>query len=195
MIGSGSGKLTIKRYKEKLKGHTKTVIDHKKEVYKCMKDCGHPIQGLLHDMSKFSPIEFFESVKYFTGTRSPIENAKEVKGYSDAWLHHKGKNKHHSQYWIDNSWGKTTPQEIPWKYLLELICDGIGAGKVYSKNRGETWSQETPLKYWYDRDQTSYYHPNTRKKLEWYYSQIATYGWEYVADRIKHQGDYYKINK
>lgn len=175
-----------------LKGHTKTVLDHKREVYKAMKECGHPIQGLIHDMSKFSPIEFFESVKYFTGTRSPIENAKEVKGYSDAWLHHKGRNKHHSQYWLDCSWGKTVPQEIPWKYLLELICDGIGAGKVYAKNRGEEWSQASPLKYWNDRDQTSYYHSNTRNKLEWYYTQIAINGWEYVSSRISEDGDYYE---
>lgn len=173
-------------------GHLKTIFRHKKYVYKAMKDCGHPIQGLVHDLSKFSPIEFFESVKYYTGDRSPIENAKEDKGYSAAWLHHKGRNKHHSQYWLDCSWGKTVPQEIPWKYLLELICDGIGAGKAYADNRGEKWDRSTPLKYWNDRDQTSYYHPSTRKKLEWYYVQIAINGWEYVSSRISEDGDYYE---
>lgn len=172
------------------KNHLKTVLKHKKYVYKAMKDCGHPVQGLLHDMSKFSPIEFGESIKFYTGDRSPIENAKEVQGYSDAWLHHKGKNKHHSQYWIDNSWGETTPYEIPWKYLLELICDGIGAGKAYAENRGEEWNCKSPIEYYNKRDNTSYYHPKTREKLEKYYEHIAKYGWEETASKIKKYGDF-----
>lgn len=175
---------------KKIKGHLSTVFRHKKYVYQAMRDCGHPIRGLLHDMSKFGPVELFESIKFYTGDRSPIENAKKKQGYSDAWLHHKGKNKHHSQYWIDNSWGVTVPLEIPFKYLLELICDTIGAGKAYSENRGEKWHQGLPIQYYRERDCRSYYHPKTREKLTKYYLDIAELGWDYVSTRIKVEGDY-----
>lgn len=81
--------------------HLKVVCKHKSIVFKLMKKCGYGWQGLKHDMSKFSPTEFFSSARYFQGTRSPIDKEKEVLGYSNAWLHHKGHNKHHWEYWVD----------------------------------------------------------------------------------------------
>lgn len=167
--------------------HLSVVLRHKHEVYKAMKLCGHPIQGLLHDMSKFNPVEFIESVKFFQGNRSPIDAAKEDHGYSIAWLHHKGYNKHHSQYWCDLSFGKVVPCEIPWKYLLELLCDGIAAGKIY---QGDKWTNHAPLEYWNNRDNKSFFHDNTRTKIEKYYADIDALGWEVVAKKIKLYGDY-----
>ena len=41
--------------------------------------------------------------KYYQGNRSPNEIERREKGYSAAWLHHKGRNKHHLEYWIDYS--------------------------------------------------------------------------------------------
>ena len=76
--------------------HLQTINHHK---YLVMKECfevGLYKQGLLHDMSKYSPTEFIESSKYYTGKHSPISEAKRENGYSKAWLHHKGRNKHHS---------------------------------------------------------------------------------------------------
>lgn len=59
--------------------HLKKICTHKYWVfYYCLK-AGIPIQGLLHDMSKFSPVEFFESVKYYQGNSSPIEACKKQK--------------------------------------------------------------------------------------------------------------------
>jgi len=167
--------------------HLSVVMRHKHEVYKAMKLCGHPIQGLFHDMSKFSPVEFIESVKFFQGNRSPIEAAKEDHGYSLAWFHHRGHNPHHSQYWCDISFGEIKPCEIPWKYLLELICDGIAAGKIYQDNK---WNDNNPLQYWQGRDNKSFYHEKTRIKLDKYYHDIARFGWETVANKIKQHGDY-----
>lgn len=169
--------------------HVKVVLKHKREVFKAMSACGHSIQGLFHDMSKFSPIEFIESVKYYQGTRSPIDAAKEDKGYSMAWFHHRGRNPHHSQYWCDISFGSVKPCEIPWKYLLELMCDAIAAGKVY---QGESWTDQSPLSYWETKDSKSFYHINTKKKLEFYYKQIAEHGWKQVSNEIWISGDYYE---
>mgnify|MGYP003304157542 CR=1 FL=1 len=59
-------------------------------------------QGLLHDLSKYSPVEFLVGVKYYQGDSSPIDAAKKDKGYSMAWFHHRGRNLHHHVMWIDN---------------------------------------------------------------------------------------------
>lgn len=165
----------------KLFKHLKVVFKHKWIVFQCMKDCGRPVQGFFHDMSKFSPVEFFPGVKYFQGNRSPIEAEKEDKGYSEAWLHHRGRNKHHSQYWCDISFGEIKPCKIPEKYLIELICDGVAAGKVYA---GENWNCTNPLNYYQTRDSKTFYHPLTRTALEGAYMYIAEKGWKSFADLV-----------
>lgn len=81
--------------------HFQTITEHKCLV---MKECfkvGLYKQGLLHDLSKYTPEEFRTGVLYFQGNRSPNAAEKEKMGYSGAWLHHKGRNKHHYEYWID----------------------------------------------------------------------------------------------
>lgn len=114
--------------------HLKVIIIHKYYVgIECFK-VGLYWQGIVHDLSKFHPVEFIESAKYFTGDRSPIDNAKDVNGFSNAWNHHKGINKHHWQYWIDQIDGKCVPCKIPDKYLLEACCDIVAASKTYLKN-------------------------------------------------------------
>lgn len=93
------------------------------------------MQGLKHDLSKYSPIEFFESVKYYTGTESPINLCKKDKGYSNAWLHHQGRNMHHYEYWTEckeNSTNEVTSLKMPFKYAVEMICDNIGASRAYN---------------------------------------------------------------
>lgn len=167
----------------KLIGHLKTITIHKYYVFLAMKDCGRPIRGLLHDMSKYSPIEFFESVKYYQqGKRSPIEAAKEDKGYSNAWFHHRGRNKHHSQYWVDISFGEIKPCKIPYEILIEHICDTIGAGKNYLKNE---WTCSSPIEYWNNVDSKSYYHSVTKNFIEQIYKEIEREGWEVVSLKLK----------
>lgn len=129
-------------------GHLKTITKHKWIVFKLSIKAGIPIRGFLHDLSKYSPTEFIESVRYYQGgERSPIKKAKEVKGYSDAYLHHIGRNKHHSEYWYDFE-TKETPI-IPFKYSAEMICDKLAAGMVYQK---EKWNEEYELKYWEEKE-------------------------------------------
>ena len=110
--------------------HLHTVNKHRFKVFIYCCKVGIPLRGLLHDLSKYSPVEFFEGVKYFDGKKSPIINAKKELGYSNAWLHHKGRNKHHSEYWMDLA-APTKAPVIPFKYVLEMICDRIAAAKVY----------------------------------------------------------------
>lgn len=136
--------------------HFKLILNHKKYVFQCCCKTGIPIQGLLHDMSKFSPTEFLESAKYYSGERSPIDNCKEANGYSMAWLHHRGRNKHHWEYWVDNFEKGMTAPLIPFKYVLEMLCDFIGAGKAYRK---EKFSYADELKWWGNKRKTVIMHP------------------------------------
>lgn len=124
--------------------HFNTIIKHKWYVFIYSCKAGIPFRGLVHDLSKFSFEEFFESSKYFQGNRSPIAEAKRVNGYSKAWLHHKGRNKHHWQYWYDVTAEDKTPV-IPYKYTVEMICDSLAAGKVYKKKQ---WTKSHQIEFW-----------------------------------------------
>ena len=124
--------------------HTIIILKHKWWVFKLCCKIGLPWRGFIHDFSKFSPTEFGESMKYCTGTHSPILEARKEKGYSACWLHHKGRNKHHVQYWLDFD-SKNVAQVLPYKYAAEAICDNIAAGIVYN---GKKWKQSTQYEYW-----------------------------------------------
>ena len=148
--------------------HFKTIWKHKIVVYRECKACGIGWLGLIHDLSKFSPAEFASSAKYFQGDKSPIEAEKAKVGYSVAWLHHKGCNKHHWEWWTDfANDGTIIANKIPSKYVIEMVCDWIGAGMVYG---GEKWTQAEPLNYYNKVRAGRYFHPDTEwliVKLLW----------------------------
>ena len=123
--------------------HLKTITKHKLYVMKFCFKCGQYKRGLLHDLSKFGPTEFFSSAKYYTGTSSPIDAEKKEKGYSLAWQHHKGRNPHHWEYWIDNlGTYANTPCEIPYNYMIEMCEKGIlSLGYENTFNPNQTMSE------------------------------------------------------
>ena len=132
-------------YLIKFFGHLKTVCVHKWWVFYYCCHFSIPFRGLIHDMSKFSPSEFFESVKYYSGTRSPIDACKEDNGVSNAWMHHKGRNRHHYEYWQDNFDNGGECVRMPFKENLEMLCDYLGAGRAYM---GNTFSYGAELSWW-----------------------------------------------
>ena len=138
----------------KLFKHLHTVNKHRWYVFLYSIKAGIPFRGFLHDLSKYSFIEFFESVKYFDGHKSPIHLAKQDKGYSNAWLHHKGRNKHHLEYWEDitKKDGHHYGVFMPYKYLVESICDRLAAGKAYN---GKNFNYKQPLEYWNNIEKNS----------------------------------------
>ncbi len=123
--------------------HLALVTRHRWRVFLNCSKCGIPFRGLIHDLSKFSPTEFFESVKYYQGNRSPIGACRRAVGVSYAWLHHKGRNKHHIEYWLDADC-KEHPM-MPYKYAVECVCDKLAATRVYA---GSEYSRELPLLHW-----------------------------------------------
>ena len=163
------------KYKISIKnffGHLKVVRRHRFKVFCLCCKIGIPFQGLTHDLSKYSPTEFWESVKYFQGDYSPIKNCKKENGYSKAWLHHKGRNKHHYEYWYDYAAPIVTPI-IPFKYFLEMICDTYAAGMTY---QGKKWSQEYQLNYWNKVKDTVQMNPKMKALLERVYQEVANKG-------------------
>ena len=81
--------------------HFRTISHHKVLVCRHCFKVGLYRQGIMHDLSKYSLTEFRVGVNYYQGDRSPNTAERSDLGYSTAWLHHKGRNRHHYEYWID----------------------------------------------------------------------------------------------
>ena len=151
---------------KKVIGHFTTITRHKILV---MKECfkiGLYKQGLTHDLSKYSPTEFLVGCKYYQGNRSPNNAEREETGVSKAWLHHKGRNRHHFEYWIDYSVEKDgnpmTGMPMPRKYIAEMMMDRMAASKIYN---GKNYNDHFPLQY-YEKGKHHYMmHPQTEKDL------------------------------
>ena len=150
---------------ENLSGHLRTVRKHRQAVmYNCFR-AGIPFQGLMHDLSKYALVELIPSVKYYQGTRSPNEQERIEKGYSEAWMHHKGRNKHHFEYWTDYSpvTKCLEPVKMPLRYVAEMFCDRVAASKIYS---GEHYTEHEPLEYFLKAKPRRKIHPETSRFLE-----------------------------
>lgn len=134
---------------KKFFGHLKNVIVHKYWVLHYCHKMGITWRGIVHDLSKFHPIEFFESVKFYQGDKSPIPECKKVNGISYGWQHHKGRNPHHYEYWTDlYDDGTRVCHKIPYKYLMELLADWFAAGKTYAINAGKKFSAKDEYQWW-----------------------------------------------
>ena len=140
-------------------------------------------QGLLHDLSKYSPQEFLAGAKYYQGNCSPIYAEKLDRGYSYGWQHHKGHNPHHWEFWIDDI-GTTHPKAIrvPRNYALEMICDWISAGQNYD---GKAWTNAQPLNYYNHYRKERLFDPETASFLESILQSIADVGVEAAFSKIK----------
>ena len=147
-------------------GHLKTITHHRHLVMRGCFRMGLIWQGLTHDLSKYSPTEFFAGVRYYQGNRSPNTAEREANGYSLAWMHHKGRNRHHFEYWSDYNpkTKRVEPVEMPVRFLAEMFCDRVAASKIYLKDR---YDQNCPLDY-FQRSASKkrgMLHPETERQL------------------------------
>lgn len=159
--------------------HFNLVNKHRFKVFKLCIKAGIPFRGLVHDLSKYSPIEFLESVKYYDGKKSPISNCKKENGYSKAWLHHKGRNKHHYEYWYDYTTSCETPI-IPYQYLVEMVCDTLAAGLTY---QGKKWTKDYQLNYWFKTREKAKINPKIDFLLTKIYTEVSEQGIEKTINR------------
>lgn len=157
-------------------GHLKTVSHHRWLVCKGCFRVGLYRQGLTHDLSKFSPTEFRQGIKYYQGYRSPNAAEREQKGYSEAWMHHKGRNRHHFEYWtdVDPKTNRTGPVPMPRRFLAEMVMDRRAACMTY---QGRAYHPGAELEYLKKSTESQLMHPQTRRQLE------------YILTMLKEQGE------
>ncbi len=176
----------------KIKGHFKTITEHKLLVMRHCFQIGLYRQGLMHDLSKYMPIEFLAGCMYYDdGKSSPNNGERRARGYSAAWLHHKGRNRHHFEYWLDYALHPGQEKyplqavQMPRKYVAEMLMDRISASKNYNK---ETYTQHDPLAY-FERGRGHYLiHPQTKKELRGMLRILDERGEEELIRFVK---DYY----
>lgn len=165
-------------------GHFRTITRHRHLVIKHAFKVGIGFQGLFHDLSKYSPAEFFVGAKYYFGTKSPNEGERAEYGYSKAWLHHKGRNKHHFEYWTDYN-PKTrilSPIEMPLRYVKEMFCDRVAASKVY---QGKNYTNSHPLQYFQKAKGKRFINEKTSDLLESWLMMLSEKGEEETFRHIK----------
>ncbi len=132
-------------------------------------------QGIVHDLSKFRPSEWFPYVDYFYGGPHPEANHGDMRNwfgdvgtkawvdarFDAAWNHHQKRNPHHWQYWVlREDDGETKPLEMPEHYLIEMLADWEGAGRAI------TGKANTPEWYAKNRDKIVL-HPATRRIVDY----------------------------
>lgn len=136
-------------------------------------------RGLLHDMSKFFPSQWFPYANYFYGKKGDdITKGRDETGYYKptdtgdkafdfAWLLHQKWNRHHWQWWIlpeDEGGVKILPMTEP--YLKEMICDWIGAGKAQGHFSPKN-DKYFETRNWYRKNRNKMQlHPATREWIE-----------------------------
>ena len=178
--------------------HIKTVTRHRALVCRHCFKAGIYLQGLTHDLSKFSPEEFWVSCRMYQGTRSPNEAERELKGYSSAWIHHKGVNKHLFEHWTDYDpvTKKVEPVKMPIEYVIEMFCDRVAASKVYM---GKNYNDNSPLEYFERAKGRRVIHPETSDLLEKLLIMLAEkgedYTFAYIRRHMKNLKRLYRKNK
>lgn len=175
---------------QKTVAHFRTITYHKYLVAQGCFKVGLYRQGLIHDLSKYSPTEFWVGARYYQGDRSPNNAEREDIGYSTSWLHHKGRNKHHYEYWSDYvnphdtaglppnirrqaESGGIVWVKMPGRYVVEMLMDRIAASKVYRK---EQYTDQDPLRYYLSGSTSRFMHPETAALLEKLLRMLAEKG-------------------
>lgn len=155
--------------------HFATITRHRHRVMAYCFRVGIGWQGLFHDLSKYSAAEFWVGARHYLGNRSPNEEERRLYGYSLAWMHHKGRNRHHFEYWTD--YDPVTKQmeavKMPLRYVAEMFCDRVAASKIY---RGKAYTDADPLNYFLGGKPRRRIHPETSALLEGWLTMLAEQG-------------------
>jgi hypothetical protein len=148
--------------------HFRTITQHRHLVCRYCLRLGLVWQGLTHDLSKYSPMEFWRGAKYYQGFRSPNDAERRATGTSLAWLHHKGRNRLHFEYWIDYVIAPDGSvfyggNRMPMRYVAEMFCDRLAASRVY---QGEKYTNASPYEYFVRSKSRILIHPDTSAEIE-----------------------------
>lgn len=167
--------------------HFCTITKHKFLVMDGCFRVGLIWQGITHDLSKYSLTEFRSGMRYYQGNRSPNAAEREDKGYSDAWMHHKGRNRHHYEYWTDMNMQtrQYEPVPMPRKYLIEMVMDRRAACKVY---QGDQYTDGSALAYFTGSIEKQRMHPKTAQELDFLLRMLKEKGeketFRYIRENV-----------
>lgn len=167
--------------------HFKTITAHKIMVGRLCFKVGLYKQGLLHDLSKYTWTEFKTGIRYYRGTSSPNGAERKIKGYSLAWLHHKGRNKHHWEFWVDFTRNGIMAAKMPYRYVLEMFCDRVGASMIYN---GKNYTDDFPLQYYLHGADSYIMNDETRALLHYLLAYLSTHGLDQTIKMIKSKKGY-----
>ena len=145
-----------------LKGHFSTITHHKMLVMKTCFKVGLYKQGLLHDLSKYTPIEFIPGVIYYQGDRSPINREKELKTCSR---------------------GKLVGMKMPKKYVAEMVIDRISASKNYLKDQ---YNDGSALAYYLNGKHMMLIDDETDYLSRYLLTMLDMKGEEYLLHYMRH---------
>ena len=164
--------------------HFVTITHHRHLVCRGCFKVGLYRQGLTHDLSKYSPTEFRVGARYYQGVCSPNNAERAEKGYSEAWIHHKGRNRHHWEYWTDLNLETRRYEAVPMprKYLVEMVMDRIAACKTY---QGEQYTNASALTYLVNSREQYLIHPETRRELAYILTILKGNGEKAMYDYVK----------
>ena len=137
--------------------HFRTITHHRHLVCAYCFRLGLYRQGLMHDLRK-----------YYQGYRSPNDAERKENGVSLAWLHHKGRNRHHFEYWIDYCIAADGSVymggcKMPLRYVAEMFCDRIAACRTYLR---ENYTDAAPYDYYVRSKKHILIHPDTSRQIE-----------------------------
>jgi hypothetical protein len=119
-------------------------------LWECWRE-GLYLQGLTHDFSKLRWKEFKSYTERYFGCQD-----KYNEDFDNARTGHQMRNRHHWHYWIIDKHSKQA-DEMPRKYLLEMICDWRAISR--------TW-KDSPEQFYRKNQKRMVLHPKTRGKLE-----------------------------
>ena len=164
--------------------HFRTITHHKLLVMQGCFKVGLYKQGLLHDMSKYSPTEFLTGARFYQGNRSPNAAERDEKGYSEAWMHHKGRNRHHYEYWTDMNRQTKRYESVPMprRYLVEMVMDRRAACMTY---QGKAYTDASALNYYLSSRERYLMHPQTQQELEYILTMLRDEGEEKTFDFLR----------
>ena len=164
--------------------HLKTITKHKLLVMEGCFKVGLYWQGITHDLSKYTPTEFLIGAKYFQGTRSPNAAEREDKGYSEAWMHHKGRNRHHYEFWQDVSMVSGVYESVPMprRYLVEMVMDRRAASMIY---KGKEYTSASAYEYFIHSAERNWMHPQTKQELDFLLTMLRDEGEEKTFRYLK----------
>ena len=163
-----------------------TITRHRHKVMYHFLRCGILWQGMRHDLSKYSPTEFLPGARFYLGDRSPTEGERREYGYSKAWMHHKGRNKHHWEYWLDFGVDGIYACKMPTNYVIEMFCDRVAASMIYQK---EKYTDSSALEYYENGRGKILIHPETDALIHHLLKYLSEHGLDqtihYIITEIK----------